>query len=165
MTMQDQNFEAYVPVYDAIPEKWDEAKDFTVETFKKVSNAINVRTIGWMLEEELLSGQQFIPSAINTTGLQAPFRSVFRKVINFGPLGNGDKAVAHGITFDTNFTLVHMWASATDPTNLLAIPIPYVYGTKIIQLYMDSTNVHIVTQENLSNYSRCFVVIEYLLEP
>jgi len=65
-----QIFESYVPVYDAVPEDWESARQFLVEHLKKISNAVNAREISFFLDEELLSGKQFIPSANNTTGEQ-----------------------------------------------------------------------------------------------
>ena len=165
MNTNDQFFEAYVPVYDDVPEKWEEGRQFLVEHLKRISNAVNVRTIGWLLDEELLSGQSFIP------GVAQPnpqiFRSVLRKVIDFGPLPNtGLKSVPHGIQFNANFTLIHMWASATDPVNLIAFPIPYAGagGHDAVALYMDATNINIITETNRSTYTRCFVVMEYIQE-
>ena len=92
-------FESFVPVYDAIPDKWEDARPFIVQQLKAVSNAINIREIGWFLDEELLSGKLFIPSAnTNTTGAQDQFRSILRKSFVFGPLIIGANTQAHGIT-------------------------------------------------------------------
>ena len=57
-----QIFESYIPVYDAVPEGWEQARPFIVEQLKALANAANIREIGWYLDEELLSGKQFIPS-------------------------------------------------------------------------------------------------------
>src|SRR5574341_1434061 len=170
MNSQDQIFESYVPVYDVIPENWQEARQFLVEHLKKISNAVNVREIGFFLDEELLSGKQFIP----TTAMSGPnssnsqqFRTILRKVINFGTLPNtGTKTVPHGITVDSNFTLIQLFASATDPVNLFSIPIPYVSTSpnEPIKMFLNSTDVTIVTVGNYSTYARCFVVIEYIQE-
>ena len=165
-----QEFEAFVPVYDVVPEKWEDAREFLVEHLKKISNAVNSRTIGFLLDEELLSGDQFIPttamSGTDSSNSQ-PFRSVLRKVIVFGALPNtATKAVPHGIIVDSNFSLIHMWASATDPINLLAIPLPFVASptTNSIQLYMDAINIYITTQDDKSHYTICYVVLEYIQE-
>lgn len=168
--VDSQNLESYVPVYDVAPEKWEEARPFIVEQLKKLATAINIREIGWFLDQELLSGKAFIPGTNNILdgGSSQTFRTILRKVIDFGTLPNATtKSVPHGITFDANFTLIQMWASATDPVNLIALPIPYdSAGTAGgIALYMDATNVNIVTQSNRSTYTRCFVVTEYIQEP
>ncbi len=162
----DQNFESYLPVYDAIPDKWEDSRAFIVEQFKRVSNAVNSREIGFFLDEEVLSGKAFIPGS-NLSGTSQQFRQVLRKVIDFGPLPNtAAKPVPHGITFDSNFTLVQMYAAATDPVNLIALPIPYAPAGAVdgVTVYMDAINVVIVTASNRSAYTRCFVVIEYMQE-
>lgn len=156
-------YQAYPPVYDAIPQKWEESRDFLVEALKLITNALNVREIGFFLEEQLVSGQQFIPA---TAG--GELRDVFRKVINFGALPNtATKSVPHGITVDDNFTLVHLYASATKPTVAYsAIPIPYASPTTAdeIAINIDSTNINITTGSDRTAYTRCYVVIEYLLQ-
>ena len=58
---QNQSFETFVPVYDTVPEKWEDARQFLVEHLKKISNAVNAREICWYLNENVLSGKQFFP--------------------------------------------------------------------------------------------------------
>jgi hypothetical protein len=161
-----QNFDAYVPVYDTVPEKWEEARPFLVEQLKKISNAVNLREIGWFLDVELLSGKQFFADQ-SLTGTSEQFRSVFRKVIDFGTLPKSTtKSIPHGIVFDANFTLVSMWLSATDPVNFVAFSLAYwaKNAPGDITLNMDDTNVNVVTNSNYNAYTRSYVVIEYLLE-
>lgn len=165
--MNSQNFESYVPVYDTVPDEWEDAREFLVEHLKKISNAVNVREIGWFLEEELLSGKAFIPG--NTvSGNPQQFRSVMRKVIDFGALpAAGTKSVPHGINVDANFTLVQLFSSATDPVAFISFPQPYADPIALVNavaLTMDATNVNITVGTNRSNFTRCFVVIEYILE-
>lgn len=163
--MDSQQFDSYVPVYDVVPEKWEESREFFVENLKKISNGINAREIGFYLDEEVLTGKQLFPGT-TVAGNPPQFRSILRKVIDFGALPNaGIKSVPHGITFDNNFTLVHLYGSATNPSNN-AIPLPFVHvnPTSNIQLYMDTTNVVIVNLVDDRPYSRCFIVIEYILE-
>jgi hypothetical protein len=166
----NQVFESFVPVYDVVPEQWEQARPFLVEILKKISNAVNVREIGFYLDEELLSGKAFIPTT-NTllpSGTSQQFRQVLRKVVDFGALPNaGTKSVPHGITVTNNFTLVSLTAGATDPTGLSALPLPYANPAALnlsISLAMDATNINIVTGVNRSNYTRCYVIIEYLQE-
>jgi len=132
---QAQFFESYVPVYDVVPENWEDARGFITEQLKKLANAVNVREIGWFLDEELLSGKQFIPS--NATALlqeTAPqFRTILRKVVDCGTLPNaGIKTVPHGIVFDNNFTLLNLYGAATAPSNS-AISLPFVVVIEYIQ--------------------------------
>lgn len=169
-SLDSQVFESYVPIYDVVPEKWEDARSFLVEQLKKISTTINIREIGWYLDEELLSGKAFIPGINNQIddGTSQQFRSVLRKVIDFGALPNSTlKSVPHGILFDNNFTLTFIGAYATDPVSFIALPIPYSDPNTLansIELNIDSTNINITTGSNRSNFTRCYVTIEYLQE-
>ena len=151
-----QIFESYVPVYDAVPEKWEDAREFLVEHLKKISNAVNSREIGFFLDEELLSGKQFIPSStVNTTGEMQEFRSVLRKVVNVGPLVVGANIFAHDITIDANFTLIDLWVAATNTGTLMS---RVITGNDVI---LDSVNINITSP---AAFDITYCVIEYLLE-
>lgn len=168
--LDSQNFESYVPVYDAIPDKWEDARAFVVEQLKRLANGVNIREIGWFLDQELLSGKAFIPGSNDQTdgGTSQQYRSVLRKVIDFGSLPNSTtKSEPHEIFVDANFSLVFMGAYATDPSGFTALPIPYADPNTLanaIELNMDDTNVNITTGSNRSNYTRCFITIEYIQE-
>lgn len=165
--MNSQDLEAYVPVYDVVPETWPEGRQFLVEQLKKMSNAINIRQIGWFLDQDLISGKQWIPGTL-LSGTPDQYRTVFRKVVDTGQLPNSSsKDVPHGLDFGSNFTLVNIYGAATEPPpGSTAIPLPFVDVTvsNNIQLYIDSVNVKIITSSNQSKYTRSYVVIEYLQE-
>ncbi len=166
----NQILESYVPVYDTVPEKWEDAKPFFVEQLKRIATAVNIREIGWFLDEELLSGKAFIPgiNASSTGATSQIYRQVLRKVIDFGALpAAGTKAVPHGITFTNNFTLTFMGGYATDPAAMIAFPLPYADPIAIanaVALTMDATNVYVTVGINRTNFTRCYVTIEYLQE-
>jgi hypothetical protein len=168
--LDSQTFESYVPVYDVVPEKWEDARAFLVEQLKRITNAVNIREIGWFLDEELLSGKSFIPGVnIAASGASSQqFRQVLRKVIDFGALpAAGTKSVSHGISFTNNTTLVQLYGAATDPVAFLALPIPYCDPAALangISLTMDATNINIKVGVNLSAYTRTYVTIEYMQE-
>lgn len=152
-----QEFESYVPVYDVIPEKWEDARPFLVEQLKKVSNAVNVREIGFLLDEELLSGKQFIPATV-PAGDASPqqFRSVLRKVVDCSPLAAGVNAgVPHGISFDNRFTLIDLWVSGTNSGTLTA---RVISGNDVL---MDATNFVITSPQA---FDRAFAFCEYIEE-
>lgn len=151
--MDSQDFESYVPVYDAIPEKWEDARAFLVEQLKKVSNAINIREIGWLLDEELLSGKQFFPS---TSSSPPQFRSVLRKVIDFSPLVAGVNSLPHGIVVDANFSLIDLWCAATDSVALIGT----IFSNEDTINY-DATNINVTSA---AAYDRAYCVIEYIQE-
>jgi len=147
----DQKFESYLPVYDTIPEKWDSARQFLTEALKKISNSVNAKEIGFFLDEEQLSGKQFIPG----TDQPQEFRNVFRQVYNMSPVDAGANTKAHGITFDDNFTLVDLWVSCTDSGDKVAATFAYA------EVDIDVTNINFNSPRA---YDRAFAVIEYLLE-
>lgn len=161
-TSTSQLFESYVPVYDAVPEKWEDARAFLTEEMKKIANAVNIREIGWMLANQNLNGQQFIPSTGDN------FRSVFRIVIDCGALPNATtKSVAHGLTVDANFSLIHLYGAATKATATFAsLPLPYASPTlnENIKINLDATNVNITTAIDYSAYTKTYATIEFLLE-
>lgn len=148
---QDQFFESYLPVYDTIPEKWEEARQFLVENLKKISNAANVKEIGYLIDQEVLSGKQFIPG----TDKPQEFRDVFRQVYDISPVAAGANPIPHGITFDDNFTLVDLWVSCTD--SVAKVAATFAYG----EVTMDATNINFNSPRA---YDRGYAVIEYLLE-
>lgn len=166
----NQFFEAYLPVYDVVPDKWEDARPFMVEQFKKISTAVNIREIGWFIDEEVLSGKAFIPGLNNVLGgaTSQQFRQVFRKVVDFGTLPNaGTKSVPHGITVDNNFTLTFLGAYATDPISLTSFPIPYCDPLALasgVALTLSATTVNITTGIDRTNFTRCFITIEYMQE-
>lgn len=146
-----QRFESYVPVYDAIPDKWDDAQQFLTETLRKITNSLNVKEIGYYIDDEVLSGKQY-------TGLTATpqqFRDIFRKAIDTGAIVAGANSIAHGITFDSRFQLIDMWVAGTDSTGFTASVITDANAT------MDATNV---TFTSPVAYDKGVVVIEYLKE-
>jgi hypothetical protein len=149
-------FDSYVPVYDAVPRTWDEARPFMVEQFKKISDAINIREIGWYLDEELLSGKQFVPSSINDSGTQGQFRSVFRKLVDVAPLSVGVNTVTTGIFFDANFSLIDMWVAATNTTILESIVLTNENVT------LQATTFTITSP---GDYNIAWAIVEYLHEP
>lgn len=166
----NQEFESFVPVYDVVPERWEDARPFIVEQLKRIANGLNVREIGFFLDQELLAGKFFIPglNIVEGGGSSQQFRTVLRKVIDFGPLPNaGLKTVAHEITVDANFTLVFLGGYATDPVNFIGIPLPFASPLALNQnilINMDMTNIRVQTSINYSQFTRCFIILEYMQE-
>ncbi len=154
--IDSQQLESYVPVYDAIPEQWEDAKPFIVEQLKKVSNAINIREIGWFLDQELLSGKAFIPGT-STGGDSDSYRTILRKVIPFPGIVVGVNTQPHGIFVDANFSLMQLYAAATDVGTLTGAPIPNGNNT------ITYTATDIVITSSVA-YTRAWAVIEYIQE-
>lgn len=153
MSISSQQFESYLTVSDIIPEKWEEANPIILEQLKKIATAVNIREIGWFLDEELLSGGQFIPGVNN----KQEFRTILRKVIICTPLVAGVNTFAHGITVDANFTLLHMYGAATNTGTFVAEPLPNGIDT----LSMNATNVIITVT---AGWTKANVTISYIQE-
>lgn len=154
-----QQLESFLPVYDAIPEKWEESRPFIVEMFKLISNAVNIREIGWFLDEELLSGKAFIPgsTAMSDLSTSQVFRQILRKVVVF-PTGvvAGANPIAHGIVNDDNYEQIALWACATNSTTLTST----VFGNSDT-IRVIGPNV-IVTSDGV--YDRCKIYLEFIQE-
>lgn len=159
LSIDSQQFESYVPVYDVVPEKWEDARPFIVEQLKKISNAVNIREIGWFLDQELLSGKAFIPGMAQVLdgGSSQQFRQILRMVVITGPLVIGaNPGVPHNIVFDANFTLIQLWVSATNSTTLQAITMSDPQNVT-----MDANNINITSP---GVFDRSFAFVEYIQE-
>lgn len=163
-TIDSQTLESYVPVYDVAPATWEEGRAFLVEQLKKHAQAINIREIGYFLDEELLSGKSFIP-AISTGGgsTSQAFRTILRKVIEFPGLVIGPNTQPHGIFIDANFSLIQLFGAATNATALTGIPIPNgsLVAGKEATISYDANNIIINVK---SAYTRAWAIIEYIQE-
>ena len=157
--IDSQNFESYVPVYDAIPEKWDDARPFVTEQLKKITNSLNAKEIGFFIDQELLSGKSFIPSPneLADGGTSQQFRSILRIVVDVGPITAGVKTVAHNITVDANYEQIALWACAT---NSSAPFTSTVFGNSDT-IRVIGPNIQITSD---GTYDRCKAYLEYIQE-
>ena len=158
--IDSQQLETYEPVYDVVPEKWEEGRIFFTEQLKRHAFAINIREIGYFLDEELLTGKAFIPGVniVAEGGTSQTFRTILRKVIEFPGLVVGvNPPQPHGISIDANFSLIQMFGAATNATTLTGEPLPNGADT----ITYTSTDV-IVTVA--AAYTRAWVVMEYIQE-
>lgn len=154
----------FLPQTYIIPEDPSE-KDLKIrQYFNDLAAATNSKDSGYYDAVETITGQQFLPTFSTNTGANATYRSVFRKVIDFGALPlSTSKSVAHGINFQSTFSATRIYGAATDPGNTW-IPIPYSSTTSAnnIELYLNSTNVVITTGSNRTNFTRTYVIVEYI---
>lgn len=130
----------------------------------EMSFAVNTKDSGVYDAVETVTGQKFLPTFSTESSSSTNYRSVLRKVVDFGSLPNaGTKSVAHGITLGSTLSVTQLYAAATNPSTSW-IPIPYASPTAAnnIELNVDSTNINIITGSNRTAYTRCFVVIEYI---
>lgn len=147
-----------------------EFKELLVRLYQNLNNIstmVNFKDTGFYDTNEFVNGQLYFPNpALSSQTQQNPlFRQVFRLVIEFGALPNtATKSVAHNISINDAYTFTRIYATASDTTGLNYIPIPYASPVLAnnIELNVDATNVNITTGSNRSNYSICYVVLEYL---
>lgn len=159
LSVDSQQLESYVPVYDVAPKEWEEARPFIVEQLKKLATAVNIREIGWYLDQELLSGKAFIPGTNNILdgGTSQQFRTILRVVVTFPGLTPGLNSQPHGVMVDASFSLIQLYGAATNATALTGEPIPNGADT----ITYDATNINITVA---SAYTRAWAVMEYIQE-
>lgn len=155
------NAYSYVPADFVMPTNPQSASLFLTDYLKKIARALQRRDLGVYSLSEIGAGLQFFPTTVGD------WRNVWRKVINFGALPNtATKSVAHGITWGANNALIftNIYATATDTTNFVALPIPYssVASNDDISIDLDATNVVIQTETDRTAYNQCYVVLEYI---
>jgi hypothetical protein len=145
-----------------------EFKELLVRLYQNVNNialALNIKDTGMYDTTEFVNGQLFYPNPLTPvpTTTSDNYRQVYRKTINFGALPNaGIKTVAHGITCDDKTTFTRIYATASDTTNHIYLPIPYVDPVRPIGLYLDNTLVYIEDSFNYSSFDTCYVILEYM---
>jgi len=150
--------------------KGDEFKEFLVrlrQHTNKIAVGVNFRDAGYYIEELFNCGQVYFPNkALSSSTPEEPtYRGVYRKVVDFGALPNtGLKSVPHGIpNIDAQVTFSRIYATASDPVNLIYFPIPITFVTTGNQadIYVDAVNVNITTNWNATAFSRVLIVLEF----
>lgn len=144
-------------------------KELLVRLYQNVNNIatiLNLKDTGYYTTQEFVNGQSFFPnpSLNSSTDTVATYRQVFRTTVNFGALPNaGTKSVPHNIAITAGFTFTRIYGAASDTTGLTYIPLPFVDAAgNNIELNVDATNVNIVTTSDRTNYTVCYVVVEYI---
>lgn len=148
-----------IPISLDFPSEPDELNLFVQMIIKRIANATNSKESGLYIPLETATFISYF-----TTGNTQKFRNVYRKVIDFGSLPNAtSKQVPHGIAFNSDFSTTRIYGSATDPVNLVYVPLPFTDLTPAnsISLFLDETNINVSTGINRSNFTRSTVVIEY----
>lgn len=140
------------------------------EYLTDISLAVNSKDSGLYTNDEVVTGQRFLPLHSTEASSSVVYRDVYRKVIDFGALPNTTtKTVAHGISTTQDYSIVQLYGAATNPAAAAihrGIPIPYVNALTPIDsvgLFMDATNISITTTSAIYiGYTRCFVIVEYI---
>lgn len=149
----------------------DELKELLVRLYQNIgviAMSLNAKDSAFYSLDEFVTGQQFFsnPSMGSAAQPNVDLRQTYRMVVNFGALpATTTKSVPHGIVCNAGTTFTRIYATASDTTGLTYIPIPYastIDSAHNVELYVDSTNVNIITGTNRSNYNVCYVVLEYM---
>lgn len=147
-----------------------EFKELLVRLYQNINNmalVLNIKDSGYYNTSQFINGQLYFPNpALNSSTAQTPeFRQVYRTVVNFGALPNtATKTSPHGITCNAQTSFTRIYGCASDPVGLTYIPLPYASATAAdnIELFVDATNVNVITSANYSAYTITYIVLEYL---
>lgn len=160
-------------------------KELLVRLYQNINNislALNLKETGYYTIEEFLNSQVFFPNPIavaNPEAVTPVYRQVFRTVVNFGALPNtATKSLPHNITIvdgagapiGDGVTFTRIYGAATrqaqiaPPVAFSSIPLPYSSPVlnQCIQLNVDAVNVNVTTAIDMSAYTFCYIVLEYI---
>lgn len=115
---------------------------------------------GITLEDIINSGKlySYIESMIGTWVDGTP---VYRKVIPFGALPNNtSKSVAHNINNLNKVISLTAFANSSASSGG-GIPIPHAVNQYPTTLYIDYTNVTIITTNDRTAYTDTYIIVEY----
>lgn len=145
-------------------------KELLVRLYQNLNRmclVLNTKEGGYYSLNQFVTGQQYFPAAAATSLVNALYRPVTRKVINFGTLPNtGTTSVAHGINFMSGVSFTHIYGTSTDPVAFSSIPLPYASSVAAdnIELKVDATNVTVITGSNRSAFTLTYIVLEFLTQ-
>lgn len=147
-----------------------EFKELLVRLYQNINNmalVLNIKDSGYYNTSQFINGQLYFPNpALNSSTAQTPeFRQVYRTVVDFGALPNtATKTAPHTITCNAQTSFTRIYGCASDPVGLTYIPLPYASATAAdnIELFVDATNVNVITSADYSAYTITYIVLEYL---
>ena len=140
--------------------RYDDKKsfDYLIDTLNRMAFLLNNKDIGQYSANTVINGQVFRSPTTPSSLL-----GVYRVVIDVGALPNaGVTNTAHGITTTNNTIFTRIYGVAKDPGTPQWIPLPYVSATNPVQIDVNNTNVVVTTTTNMSAYTTCHVVLEWM---
>lgn len=176
-TSQSSNFGLFIPnTYNfdvGAIQNLDESpalKELLVRLFQNVNSmnqTINLKESGYYSNLEFVSGKLMFPNPANSSqGSAYPVnRPMYRIVVPCGTLPNaGVKLVPHNVPVTSGYSWVYIGGAATDPVNLLGIPLPYSSPTLAnnIEVSTTATNIVITTGSDRTNFTTSYIVLEYI---
>ena len=160
MTFSPPNtLEAALPENLSFAESWEEFHEQFTNLYRKVSVKVNGKERGvYPLALEILNDQQFF-----SIGNTRAYRSVFRKVFNFGAIAAGAALnVVHGITNIVEFTRIY----GTATTNVVDYrPLPFnsvIAANQGVQLVITAANIVVLNGAAAPPITSGIIVVEYL---
>lgn len=148
----------------------DDLKQLFIRLYRNINNIaiqVNKKDSAIYSQEEFVCGQIYFPTpgVTSASSVKAAPRQVYRKVVNFGALGNATTvSVPHGITITSSFVFTRIYGCASDTAAKIYLPLPYhdlSTANACIELWVDSTNVNIKVGTTRTSYN-AYVVLEYL---
>ena len=146
----------------------EQFKELFVRLYQNINNISvnqNLKVTGYYQQTEFVCGKQYFPNPSLTELNSNPepvYRQVYRKVFNFGALPNtAIKTMPHGIPLATSnsvYTFTSISGCSTDPVGKAAFPLP----SNDIALFVDATDIYVITTSDLTAYSVTYIVLEYL---
>jgi len=159
MTFSPANtLETALPENITFSEDWKQFIEQWTNLYRKVAIKINEKERAFYpLQLEILNNQQFF-----TVGDTRTYRSVFRKVFNFGAIAAGVTLnIPHGIGVFTEFTHIY----GTCITNVVDYrPLPYVSVIAVnqgVQLGIVGINIVIINGAAAAPITSGNVILEY----
>ena len=157
---------SFVPPNIIIPDDWKSARLTLTDYIIQVAEAVNAREIGQYQDVSLDALGSNISDTITgqawfVEGNANKFRYGSRTVVIMGALANaGATTVAHGITVSSNTVFTHIWGTANNP-GTLSYPLPNS-GANAVSVEVDGTNVIVTTTTDLTAFTECYVVLEWV---
>ena len=135
----------------------------------EIIEVVNLKETGIYDKSEFLCGKSYYPTKDSASDQRLKLRPVYRKVIEFGALPDGSapatasKTIAHGLTINTGFTITELYGNATNPgTSYIQLPFSSPTLNENISLKMDALNVTVTTGIDMTAYTVCRIIIEFL---
>ena len=136
----------------------DKSFDYLQDLLTRIAFLLNDKDIGQYTATGIINGQTFRSNTVPSTLL-----GVYRVVVDTGALPNAaTNTVAHGITTTANTYFTRIYGAAKDPATPLWIPLPYVSAVNPVEIFVDATNINIVTTTNMSAYTLSHIVLEWV---
>lgn len=134
----------------------------SLTTSSSWNNSTDIHFVPYKTETVVTEPMNYSTEEQDTGKFWIDGKKIYRKVVDCGGLPNADtKTIAHNISDIDTFLHIEGVANQNNKTS---IPINYINPTAIgnsIGLYVNDTDVTIITTTNLTNYVKVYVFLEY----